>query len=264
MSHVFASKIGLLPQCKIGKRKRSTLSAGEANNTSSRRRSGELKTKPSDPGTNVSNGVQEPERTRFFFCQKHKLYHRSPNKTTDDSSSECKPQGGLLQSKKRLNNIHRKLARPPFPWALTAAFHSLLFLFLTAGTASGELSQATKDMVQFWAPKLWIHHEEKFRPSNVDYFLENTQVEDAGGAVVQASPTVSTIEAGPGSEDYNLNTLSAITGKDISQGGTTTLYVSSHGTQTTSDHPSLWNLIRTFPSHFEYHMTQGQSCCSTL
>ena len=35
-------------------------------------------------------------------------------------------------------------------------------------------------MVQFWAPKLWIHHEEKFRPSNVEYFLENTRVEDQG------------------------------------------------------------------------------------
>ena len=62
---------------------------------------------------------------------------------------------------------------------------SIFHLLLTFGPASGELSQATKDMVEMWAPKLWIHHEEKFRPSNVEYFLENTRVEDQSNAVVQ-------------------------------------------------------------------------------
>ena len=31
-------------------------------------------------------------------------------------------------------------------------------------------------MIERWAPKMWVHHEEVFRPSNVEYFLQNTRV----------------------------------------------------------------------------------------
>ena len=45
-----------------------------------------------------------------------------------------------------------------------------------AGYVSAEISDATKSMIEDWAPKMWVHHEEAFRPSNVEYFLKNTRV----------------------------------------------------------------------------------------
>ena len=176
------SKIRILPQCKIPSGN-GTSEGQEHDSSDFRRRSWKVKTKSSDPRTIVSNELQKPARTGLSFWQQQKCSHHctSNNKTRDDCSLEleCKPQSNKVST-----NIDRKLATPPPspwpPWALAAALHSLLFLLLSAGVASGELSQATKEMVQRWAPKLWIHHEEKFRPSNVEYFLKNTRVEDQG------------------------------------------------------------------------------------
>ena len=119
------SKIRVLPQCKIprGKRASSTLSAVQLNNISARRRPGKVRTPPSDSGTNMSDGAM-----------KQKLLHCSFHKTKEMYS----PRLGFFQSNKRLINLYRKFT----PWALAAAFHSLLFLLLSAGAASGELSQA--------------------------------------------------------------------------------------------------------------------------
>ena len=47
---------------------------------------------------------------------------------------------------------------------------------MCVGSVSAEVSDATKSMIETWAPKMWVHHEEVFRPSNVEYFLRNTQV----------------------------------------------------------------------------------------
>ena len=44
------------------------------------------------------------------------------------------------------------------------------------GHVSAQVSDATRSMIERWAPKMWVHHEEVFRPSNVEYFLQNTRV----------------------------------------------------------------------------------------
>ena len=152
----------VLPQCKVPT---STISAEEDSNSPGRGRSLERKRRASDPETNVSDKLLE-------------LSTRIPKGiANDDISHKCnRPRAQLLQSNQRWSKI---------------AFHSILhILLLSAGLASGELSRATKDMVRRWAPKLWIHHEEKFRPSNVEYFLENTRVVDQSGAVIQGSNSI--------------------------------------------------------------------------
>ena len=93
----------------------------------------------------------------------------------------------------------------------------LLVVFsLLATTASGEISEETKKIVNKWAPKLWVHHEEFFKPSNVEYFLHNTRVQDQNDDVLQENPTADTILNGESTANYNLNTKMEIRGP---QGG---------------------------------------------
>ena len=81
------------------------------------------------------------------------------------------------------------------PWVLAVAgFHLIIslgslgmvihskisYIWLTdifcLGHVSAQVSDATRSMIERWAPKMWVHHEEVFRPSNVEYFLQNTRV----------------------------------------------------------------------------------------
>ena len=82
----------------------------------------------------------------------------------------------------------------------------LLIVFSSLATISGELSEETKKTINKWAPKLWVHHEEFFKPSNVEYFLHNTRVQDQNNAVLQENPTAGTILNGESTANLNLNT----------------------------------------------------------
>ena len=81
------------------------------------------------------------------------------------------------------------------PWVLAVAgFHLIISLgslgthisvnitcicptdTFSLGNVSAQVSDATRSMIERWAPKMWVHHEEVFRPSNVEYFLQNTRV----------------------------------------------------------------------------------------
>ena len=88
----------------------------------------------------------------------------------------------------------------------------LLIVFSSLPAISGEVSEETKEIINKWAPKLWVHHEEFFKPSNVEYFLLNTQVQDQNDAVLQESPTAGTILNGESTANYNLNTKFEISG----------------------------------------------------
>lgn len=88
----------------------------------------------------------------------------------------------------------------------------LLIVLSILGTISGEISEETKNLINKWAPKLWVHHEEFFKPSNVEYFLLNTWVQDQNDAVLQQNPTAGTILNGESTANYNLNTKIEISG----------------------------------------------------
>ena len=63
---------------------------------------------------------------------------------------------------------------------------SLATLLLVASTsvASSDLSEDVVQMALEWAPLLWMHGEDPFYPSTVDFFLDNTEVRDANETLV--------------------------------------------------------------------------------
>ena len=63
---------------------------------------------------------------------------------------------------------------------------SLATLLLVASTsvASSDVSEEVVQMALEWAPLLWMHGEDPFYPSTVDFFLDNTEVRDANETLV--------------------------------------------------------------------------------
>ncbi len=55
---------------------------------------------------------------------------------------------------------------------------SVILLLAVAGPllANGELSNKTKEMAMEWAPVIWLHSEEAFYPSTIEFQFENQQV----------------------------------------------------------------------------------------
>ena len=53
----------------------------------------------------------------------------------------------------------------------------ILFLVgLLAMSCNGDISEETKKLVSDWAPLVWIHPEDPFLPSNVDFYLDSMEV----------------------------------------------------------------------------------------
>ena len=48
----------------------------------------------------------------------------------------------------------------------------------------GEVSEAAKELALKWAPLVWLHPEDVFYPSNVDFYLENMEVNELQITVV--------------------------------------------------------------------------------
>ena len=54
---------------------------------------------------------------------------------------------------------------------------SVLLIFLAfSGTSNADFSDGTKKLISDWAPLIWIHSEDPFLPSNVDFYLNNMEV----------------------------------------------------------------------------------------
>ncbi len=51
---------------------------------------------------------------------------------------------------------------------------AILISFLLA--CNGEISDDVKEMASKWAPLVWIHPEDPFYPSNIDFYLESMEV----------------------------------------------------------------------------------------
>jgi len=85
-----------------------------------------------------------------------------------------------------------------------------MYLFLLTWLLLGckaEISKETEKLVNDWAPLIWIHPEDPFYPSNVDYHLANMEVRDKDESLIQSHPNVSSIVHGQETADYHLNTF---------------------------------------------------------
>jgi len=87
-------------------------------------------------------------------------------------------------------------------------FQLKLFIYLTIfGKLSADFSDETKKLVLDWAPLVWIHPEDPFLPSNVDFYLEYNEIRDGDENLMQPHPNVSSIVVGPETSDYHMNTF---------------------------------------------------------
>jgi len=69
------------------------------------------------------------------------------------------------------------------------------------------ISPETKQLVEDWAPLVWLHSEEPFYPSTAEFHLENVQVNNENDELVQSNPTLDGIVTGPETGGYHLNTM---------------------------------------------------------
>ena len=64
------------------------------------------------------------------------------------------------------------------------SFLATLLLVALISSASSEVSEDVVQMALDWAPLVWMHGEDPFYPSTVDFFLDNTEVRDANETLV--------------------------------------------------------------------------------
>ncbi len=68
----------------------------------------------------------------------------------------------------------------------------LSFLLIIALQEKSEcIRLETKELISQWAPVIWIHPEDPFFPSNVDFYLQNMEVRHL--TVIQGCPTFNAI-----------------------------------------------------------------------
>ena len=64
------------------------------------------------------------------------------------------------------------------------SFLATLLLVALISSAASEVSDDVVQMALDWAPLVWMHGEDPFYPSTVDFFLDNTEVRDANETLV--------------------------------------------------------------------------------
>ena len=64
------------------------------------------------------------------------------------------------------------------------SFLATLLLVALISSASSEVSEDVVQMALDWAPLVWMHGEDPFYPSTVDFFLDNTEVRDDNETLV--------------------------------------------------------------------------------
>merc|ERR1712002_316397 len=87
-----------------------------------------------------------------------------------------------------------------------------LTLVLSAGyhvcvSAMEPLPDDVLAMIEDWAPLIWLHPEEQYFPSSVEFFFDNSQVRSKDQVVRQEDPTRFTVLTGPETSDMHLNTI---------------------------------------------------------
>ena len=69
----------------------------------------------------------------------------------------------------------------------------VLATLLLLGPVASELSEEVAQMALEWAPLVWMHGEDPFYPSSVQFHLDNMEVRDANETLAgnQSNPPVS-------------------------------------------------------------------------
>ena len=62
------------------------------------------------------------------------------------------------------------------------------------------------ELVHSWAPLVWLHGEEQFAPSSVDFFLRHVTLQNRKGRVIDGQPAPETLPSGAETEPLNLQT----------------------------------------------------------
>ena len=70
----------------------------------------------------------------------------------------------------------------------------IMATLLLLGLAASEVSEEVAQMALEWAPLVWMHGEDPFYPSSVEFHLDNMEVRDANETLVrnQSNSPVST------------------------------------------------------------------------
>ena len=70
----------------------------------------------------------------------------------------------------------------------------IMATLLLLGLAASEVSEEVAQMALEWAPLVWMHGEDPFYPSSVQFHLDNMEVRDANETLVrnQSNSPVST------------------------------------------------------------------------
>ena len=60
------------------------------------------------------------------------------------------------------------------------------------------------EMIHSWAPQVWLHSEEQFMPSSVDFFLEHVTLQNRKGRVLDQQPATTKLPGGPTTTSLHL------------------------------------------------------------
>ena len=60
--------------------------------------------------------------------------------------------------------------------SLTMLSFLLFTLLVFSETSNADFSDETKKLISDWAPLIWIHSEDPFLPSDIDFYLDNMEV----------------------------------------------------------------------------------------
>lgn len=83
----------------------------------------------------------------------------------------------------------------------------LLLVPLVSPTPHKPISKSLSDIIESWAPLVWLHPQEVFFPSTVDFHLQHVEVRTSSETVVQSSTDRYTLVTGPDTSDMHLNAL---------------------------------------------------------
>merc|ERR1719244_721104 len=82
-----------------------------------------------------------------------------------------------------------------------------LFLFLLSPSPSYSLTEDTKILVTKWAPRVWLHNQEVFFPSTINFHLANVEARDSKENIQRPAPLYpNSVPRGEYTGDWHLNT----------------------------------------------------------
>ncbi|KAK3877542.1 hypothetical protein Pcinc_017750 [Petrolisthes cinctipes] len=90
-------------------------------------------------------------------------------------------------------------------------FLVVMVTLVEAQSPSSRLSNDVVTIIEQWAPLIWLHPEEMFFPSTVDFHLEHVEVRDENETTIQEFQDRYTIVTGPDTRSYHLNTVPNLT-----------------------------------------------------